>query len=91
MAAQQGEVRDIAHDIAKFLATLPWTLREGVPAERLTALRRCIEGITIDKPSGTADIRLRPLPSPMLTGVPVEAFRLTLPAQVSGRRERRGC
>jgi hypothetical protein len=27
-----------AHDIAKFLASLPWTLREGV---------------TIDRPSGT--------------------------------------
>jgi len=79
LAAEQGEVRDTTHDIAKFLAALPWTLREGVPAERLTALRRCIEGIAIDRPSGTAEVRLRPLPSPMLTAAASEAVRVALP------------
>jgi hypothetical protein len=38
-----------------------------------------LKGITIDRPSGSADIRLRPLPSPMLTAVPSEAVRLALP------------
>ena len=46
----------------KFLADLEFVLREGVPQEKLVALRQCIEKISIDKPSGkiALDIYLVP-------------------------------
>jgi hypothetical protein len=36
----------------KFLAGLEFVFGEGVPQEKLVALRQCIEKINIDKPSG---------------------------------------
>jgi hypothetical protein len=36
----------------KFLAGLEFVLREGVPQEKLVALRQCIEKISVNKPAG---------------------------------------
>lgn len=80
MAGQQGEVRDTVHDLERFLAGLEWTLTHGVNEERLTALRKCVEGIRIDKSAGRATLMVRALPSPPLDGVPSIGIVIELPA-----------
>lgn len=67
MAGQQGEVKDTVHDLERFLAGLGWTLNHGVNEERMTALRRCVEAIRIDRTAGRAALMIRTLPSPALS------------------------
>ena len=64
LAGEESQVQDSAHQVARFLGGLEFALRHGVPEEKLTALRRCIESVIVDKASGTADLKLRPLPAP---------------------------
>ena len=50
----------------KFLAGLEFTLREGVPQEKLVALRQCIDRIHIDKLANKTKLALRIIPSASL-------------------------
>ena len=47
---------------------LEYTLRQGLPQEKLIALRRCIEKIEIDKPDGTVRLTVRSVPVGSLEG-----------------------
>ncbi len=49
-------------DTMRFQAALPLTLREGVPQEKLGALRQCIERIGVQNPIGEIKISLRSIP-----------------------------
>jgi hypothetical protein len=46
----------------RFLAGLDFTLNNGLPEEKLTALRRCIEKIHINKPAKKATLAIRLVP-----------------------------
>ena len=46
----------------KFISTLEFTLSQGLPQEKLIALRQCIERIFIDKPAGIIKLRIRLVP-----------------------------
>jgi hypothetical protein len=85
LAAEENAAQEAAHDIAKFLASLEWTLRHGVGEERLTAFRRCVENVVVDKPAGTAVLHIRPLPAPSLARIPAEGLTLALPRTSPGR------
>ncbi len=85
LAAEENAAQEAAHDIARFLSSLEWTLRSGVGEERLTAFRRCIEKVVVDKPGGTAVLHIRPLPAPSLARIPAEALTLALPPSRVGR------
>jgi len=52
----------------QFLSSLEFTLREGLAQEKLVALRRCIEKISINKPAGTVKLTLRSVPAGNLEG-----------------------
>jgi DNA invertase Pin-like site-specific DNA recombinase len=90
LAAEEKAAQEAAHDIAKFLASLDWTLRNGLGEERLTALRRCIERVVVDKPAGSAVLHIRPLPAPSLARIPAEALTLVLPRTNAGRPSTKG-
>ena len=62
VAAGQAEINNIVTNTEKFIASLPYTLREGVPQERLVALRQCIERIHIDKPNGQITVNIQVVP-----------------------------
>ena len=47
---------------------LEFTLRQGLPQEKLCALRQCIERVLIDKAAQTATIRMRLVPGGVLQG-----------------------
>lgn len=50
LSLSRDEVNSIVSDSMKFLAGLEFVLREGVPQEKLVALRQYVEKISVDKP-----------------------------------------
>ncbi len=62
VAAGQAEMNNIVTNTEKFIASLPYTLREGVPQEKLVTLRQCIERIHIDKPNGQITVNIQVVP-----------------------------
>lgn len=86
LAQEQREVQDIAHEVARFVAGLSFTLQRGEAEEKKIALRRCIDRIHVDKPKGTAVIRLRRLPNISPTGGTVDEFVIRLPEVTSRPR-----
>ena len=49
LAAQQNEVQGHVHDVKKFLNSLEFTLRHGLPEEQKSALRQCMTSIRIER------------------------------------------
>jgi hypothetical protein len=43
-----------------------------VGEEKMTALRRCVEKMLVDKAAGTAALHIRPLPAPSISGTAAE-------------------
>ena len=68
LLVSQGETKSIVADTMQFLSGLEFTLREGLAQERLVALRRCIEKISINKPAGTVKLTVRSVPVGSLEG-----------------------
>ncbi len=52
----------------QFLSSLEFTLRQALAQEKLVALRRCIEKISINKPAGTVKLTVRSVPAGNLEG-----------------------
>ena len=46
----------------QFLAGLEFTLHNGLPQEKLAALRQCIEKVGINKPAGEIKTAIRMVP-----------------------------
>jgi hypothetical protein len=51
LSLSRDEINSIVSDSMKFLAGLEFVLREGVPQEKLVALRQCVQKISVDKPN----------------------------------------
>jgi hypothetical protein len=62
LSLSQAEIDTIATEGMQFLAGLEFTLRNGLPEEKLTALRQCIEKILIDKPTSSVRLSIRLIP-----------------------------
>ncbi len=62
LSLSQAEIDNIVTDSMQFLSGLEFTLRQGLPQEKLVALRQCIERIWIDKPAGTIKLAIRLVP-----------------------------
>jgi hypothetical protein len=78
LAASQAEIKSIAAETARFLSGLEFTLHEGFPKEKLTALRQCIDRIHVDKPADEAVISIRMIPAGNLDAT--QEIRITLAA-----------
>ncbi len=64
LANSKGDVQAIATEAMEFLAGLEFTLREGVPQEKLSTLRRCIERIHITNVDDATGVEARLLEVP---------------------------
>jgi DNA invertase Pin-like site-specific DNA recombinase len=62
LSLSQAEIDTIVTEGMQFLGGLEFTLGNGLPEEKLTALRQCIEKIHIDKPANSARISIRMVP-----------------------------
>ena len=63
LSLSQAEIDTIVAEGMQFLAGLEFTLHNGLPQEKLVALRQCIERIFIDKPAGIIKLRIRLVPA----------------------------
>jgi hypothetical protein len=68
LSLSQAEVETIIADAMQFLSGLECILRQGLPQEKLVALRQCIEKVSINKPSGTVRLTVRSVPVGNLEG-----------------------
>jgi hypothetical protein len=68
LVVSQAEIKNMVADAMQFLSDLEFTLREGLAQEKLAALRRCIEKISINKPAGTVKLTLRSVPAGNIEG-----------------------
>jgi len=50
ISLSQAEIDNIVSDSMQFLSGLEFTLRQGLPQEKLVALRQCIKKIWVNKP-----------------------------------------
>jgi hypothetical protein len=71
LAASQVEIKSIAAEALRFLAGLEFTLRKGLPQEKLTALRQCLDRIHVDKPAAEVAITIRTIPTANLDAAQV--------------------
>jgi len=62
LSLSQAEIDNIVTDSMQFLSGLEFTLHQGLPQEKLVALRQCIERIWVDKPAGTIKLAIRLVP-----------------------------
>ena len=76
LVISQAEIKSIVADTMQFLSSMEFTLREGLPQEKLVALRRCIERISVNKPAGTVKLIVHSVPVGNLQGI--EECRISL-------------
>ena len=63
LAASQAEIDNIVTDALQFIAGLKFTLTQGLPQEKLCALRQCVERILIDKPAKSVVVKIKAVPA----------------------------
>jgi hypothetical protein len=62
LVVSQAEIKSMVADAMQFLSSLEFTLREGLAQEKLVALQRCIEKISINKADGTGKLTVCSVP-----------------------------
>ncbi len=68
LSCAQTQISAIVSQAQEFLSGLEFTLRQGLPQEKLCALRQCMERVLIDKAAQTTTIRMRLVPGGVLQG-----------------------
>ena len=63
LAASQAEINNIVTDALQFISGLQFTLNQGLPQEKLCALRQCVERILIDKPARSVIVKIKAVPA----------------------------
>ena len=76
LATSQIEIKSITAEALRFLSGLEFTLRKGLPQEKLAALRQCIDRIHVDKPAAALAITIRTIPTGNLDAV--QAIQIAL-------------
>ena len=75
----EAEIKAVVDDAMGFLSGLEFTLLQGVPQEKLVALRQCVERVFIDRPGGSVTMKLRTVPVGNLQAT--QEVKLDLPAK----------
>jgi len=59
----QDEIKALVAEAMQFISGIKFTLTQGLPQEKLAALRQCVEKIHINKPSNQIKIQIRKVPT----------------------------
>jgi len=62
LSLSRDEINGIVSDSMKFLAGLEFVLCEGLPQEKLVALRQCVQKISVNKPAGQIKLAIYLVP-----------------------------
>ena len=69
MELAQASIDSTVKEAMGFLKKLEFTLKEGLPQEKLVAIRQCVERVWIDKVGGIVKVGVRKVPGGGLEGV----------------------
>ena len=69
-------VHALAPGSLDYYSSLKFTLTQGLPQEKLCALRQCVERILIDKPGGAVIVRIKAVPASTILEVEELAHEL---------------
>ena len=58
LESSQDNIKDIVSQVMKFISSLEYTLNQGLPQEKLVAVRQCVERIWIDHTKRKIKIQL---------------------------------
>ena len=78
LVASQAEINSIVTEALQFISGLKFTLTQGLPQEKLCALRQCVERILIDKPGGSVVVKIKAVPASTIQEVEELACELNL-------------
>jgi hypothetical protein len=76
LSLSQTEIDSIVTDSMQFLSGLEFTLHQGLPQEKLAALRRCIEKTWVNKPAGEIKLAIFRVPAGNLQAT--QEFRVSV-------------
>ena len=62
LSLSQAEINTMVTESMQFLAGLEFTLHNGLPQEKIVALRQCLEKIGINKPAGEIVLAIQTVP-----------------------------
>ena len=65
----QDEIDALVTEAMKFISGLEFTLKQGLPQEKLVALRQCIEKVHINKPANQITMLIHQMPTGKLNSV----------------------
>ncbi len=68
MALSSSEIEVLVEETSAFVHGLEFVLGKGPPDERIRALRRCVEQVTIGEPATSGMMRIRSVPSVRIEG-----------------------
>ncbi len=69
MSLVQTQINAIVTDALQFISGLKFTLNQGLPQEKLCALRQCVERILINKPGSSVIVKIKAVPASMIQEV----------------------
>lgn len=72
----QGEIKVMVNEAMQFISGLEFTLTQGLPQEKLAALRQSVEKIHVNKPGNKIKILAREVPTGNL--LEVQEFKIKL-------------
>lgn len=75
LAGEEAKVQETVHELARFIDGLEFTLRHGLPAEKMAALRRCASDVRIG-PDHRVELAIRQLPLSGTDATDLCVFRL---------------
>ena len=84
LTTTQAEIQTIVTDALRFLSSLEFSLRQGLPQEKLTALRQCVTRVHINKPTGEIRLTIRTIPTGNLDGSRDLTVALVRPTALTG-------
>ena len=69
LSISQAEIKGLINEAMQFIAGLKFTLKQGLPQEKLATLRQWIEKIFIDKSAEEIKLVIRQVPVGILQGI----------------------
>ena len=78
IAASQAEINNIVTEALQFISGLKFTLNQGLPQEKLCALRQYVERILIDKAGRSVIVKIKAVPASTIQEVEQLARELNL-------------
>ena len=88
LSMSQAELRSTVAEAMRFLESLKYTLREGLPEEKRLALRQCVERVYVNKAAGEIKLVAHTIPLAGISGKDTKEMTARIPSKPEDSRSR---